>query len=194
MADGSIHWYRGRHLHRGGGLPAIERRDGSREWYTHGIFRYARGARAQDALVASPAPVLEEVNGTQRWTCDGVLHRDDGPAWIHWSGACKYYRDGVLHRDDGPAWITPRMVVKYYHNGRLDRDDGPAVIYANGSMRWHARGHPGASVVAPLPAPGGGMLAVPMDTPAQAEASARAITGSPHAAQRALERLCMPSS
>ena len=196
MPDGSTHWYRGRHLHRSGGLPAIERPDGSKAWYSHGIYQYAESAPRGGAEPA-PAPRIESVreeleDGTQRWTISGVLHRDDGPAWIHWSGACKWYRNGLLHRDDGPAWIAPRMFVKYYRHGRLHRDDGPAVIHVNGTMMWQRSGNPGVSVRNPAPLGYPSEDAVPMNTVEQAEASARAITGGVQAATRAIEELPRP--
>jgi hypothetical protein len=36
-----------------------------------------------------------------------ILHREDGPAFIHANGMKVWYKDGEKHREDGPAeeWI-----------------------------------------------------------------------------------------
>jgi len=51
--------------------------------------------------------------GTKRWTFDGQLHREDGPA-VEWFNGDKY-------------WLL---------NDQLHRLNGPAIEYANGSKEW----------------------------------------------------------
>lgn len=79
LPSATLHFYNGR-LHRGDGLPAVVRMDGSREWHQHGLLhRY-------------DAPAATYPGGCEVWAEDGVLHRDLGPAvvapgiaefWIH---------------------------------------------------------------------------------------------------------------
>jgi hypothetical protein len=70
---------------------------------------------------------------------NGVLHRDDGPAFVmrDETGPSlpiteQYYRDGKLHRDDGPAVVwnygTSGREEAHYRDGKLHREDGPAWI------------------------------------------------------------------
>ena len=90
--DETERWYRNGKLHRDGDLPAV--------------IRYCRW------------------NGTlahEEWWCDGVKHRDDGPAvrWYREDGTNvdheQWYRNDVKHRDDdGPA------VIRYYSDGSLE--------------------------------------------------------------------------
>lgn len=178
MEDGSWHWYRGSHLHRGDGMPAIERLDGSAEWYEHGVWIRSRPPivdKAGDPLREPVHTVFED--GTQEWRLDGALHRLDGPAWIHWSGFCKYFRFGYLHRSDGPAWIQPRWVVKYYRLGRLHRDDGPAIVHVSGALRYYRAGHHVCSNLSAAIPGAKPPFIVPMGSAEEAEASAQALTG-----------------
>jgi len=41
--------------------------------------------------------------GETRWTLNGKLHREDGPAIEFLSGTRKWYLNGRLHREGGPA-------------------------------------------------------------------------------------------
>ena len=43
---------------------------------------------------------------------------------------------GVVHRDDGPAYITLGGTEYWYKYGKKHRTDGPAVIYANGDVEY----------------------------------------------------------
>lgn len=56
-------------------------------------------------------------DGVVRWfDGDGLLHREEGPAFIK-DGFNGYYRHGALHREDGPAYcsILERL---YYFEGK----------------------------------------------------------------------------
>lgn len=57
-----------------------------------------------------------------RYLRDGVLHREDGPAYEGNDGMEAWYRDGRLHRDpvDGPAVVDPEEdFAEFYQDGRL---------------------------------------------------------------------------
>tara|TARA_B110000503_G_C7058933_1_gene375765 strand:+ start:856 stop:1116 length:261 start_codon:yes stop_codon:yes gene_type:complete len=56
-------------------------------------------------------------NGTKRWTLNGLLHREEGPAIILYDGT--------------KAW---------YLNNKCHREDGPAVEWFNGCNEWHYHG------------------------------------------------------
>ena len=47
--------------------------------------------------------VTVDDKGTIRWTMNGNLHREDGPATEYSSGKKQWYLNGKLHREDGPA-------------------------------------------------------------------------------------------
>jgi hypothetical protein len=77
-------------LHRTDG-PAVERADGSREWYLNGLLHREDG------------PARELANSRRAWYQNGQLHRTDGPA-VEWaSGTRMWCRNGQQHREDGPA-------------------------------------------------------------------------------------------
>lgn len=83
---------------------------------------------------------VEESNGTKRWYCNGVLHREDGPA-IEWpDGAKSWYSHGKRHREDGPA-IEQRNGDKYwFSHGKMHREDGPAAEQRDGDKYWFSHG------------------------------------------------------
>jgi hypothetical protein len=90
------------------------------------------------------------------WVRNGVLHRDDGPAYTVCIAGCmkqeKWIQGGVLHRshvNGGPAVIdtsaSGEITLKWYQHGKLHRpcigpESGPAVIYPDGSMKWYLEG------------------------------------------------------
>lgn len=74
--------------------------------------------------------------GVTRWTLDGVLHRDDGPAVIWADGSTGWYRHGVLHRDDGPAEEHAGGYLGWYDHDRQHRLDGPARVWHDGTEEW----------------------------------------------------------
>lgn len=58
-------------------------------------------------------------DGSTRWYRNGLLHRDDGPAWIRPDGTCEWYRDGHRHREDGPAIQRSDGSREYWLNGEI---------------------------------------------------------------------------
>jgi hypothetical protein len=56
-------------------------------------------------------------------------------------GDIKYTIEGQLHREYGPAMNLSNQCKLWVKNGRLHREyDLPAVEYANGSKEWHING------------------------------------------------------
>jgi len=53
------------------------------------------------------------------------------------NGDIGYYLNGILHRDDGPAFIYPNGNMYYYLNGERHREDGPAIIWNDGSLAYY---------------------------------------------------------
>ena len=50
----------------------------------------------------------------------------------------KYSKNGKLHREDGPAIERVNGDKAYYVNDKLHREDGPAVEYSNGyKVYWY---------------------------------------------------------
>ena len=75
-------------------------------------------------------------DGTVRWTLDGELHREDGPAVEYAGGNKWWYRHGKLHREDGPAEEYADGTKFWWVNDKLHRLDGPAVEWPNGQKEW----------------------------------------------------------
>jgi hypothetical protein len=76
---------------------------------------------------------------------DGTLHNSIGPAWEQQLEgkyeATLWYRNGVVHRDDGPAYLNSDGTEVWYRNGRIHRDDDlPAVIEACGWREYWVDG------------------------------------------------------
>jgi hypothetical protein len=49
----------------------------------------------------------------------GLLHRENGPAEIFWSGEKFWYFNDSLHREDGPAFESITGMKWWYLNGKL---------------------------------------------------------------------------
>lgn len=74
--------------HRDGGLPAVERVNGEREWYVH-------GQRHRDGDL----PAIELANGHRAWWVNGERHRAGGePAVLHWNGSKEWWLRGEFVR------------------------------------------------------------------------------------------------
>jgi hypothetical protein len=59
---------------------------------------------------------------------NGILHREDGPAYEDDEGNKQWYFNGKLHRVNGPASeLLDRD--EWYINGKLHRVNGPAIEY-----------------------------------------------------------------
>ncbi|MDA8165674.1 MAG: hypothetical protein M0017_11655 [Desulfobacteraceae bacterium] len=81
-----------------------------------------------------------EVISTPRavmWRRNGVLHREDGPAYERADGTRRYYRHGVLHREDGPAVVHPDGTCLWFRHGILCREDGPPVELGAVTREWY---------------------------------------------------------
>lgn len=51
-----------------------------------------------------------------------------------------WFQYGVVHREDGPAFIDRFGRKEWYANGNRHRIDGPAVEYGNGYNEWWVGG------------------------------------------------------
>lgn len=134
-------------LHRDGG-PALERLDGERQWWRHGLLHREGGPAIQGPagrqvwfrhgqLHRDGGPAITTPHGHEGWFVDGVRHREDGPACTTPIGSQIWYQHGVVHRDDGPAVINPNGRCEWRRDGVLHRDDGPAMVWpASGDDRF----------------------------------------------------------
>lgn len=67
---------------------------------------------------------------------NGNYHRLHGPAYISRNYNYEiWYKDGLMHREDGPAF-THNKNEYYFQNGKLHRLDGPAVITKGGPKEY----------------------------------------------------------
>jgi hypothetical protein len=59
----------------------------------------------------------------------GELHENsDGNNW--------WYLNGVLHREDGPAFEWADGSKSWWLNGKRHREDGPAIEFVDGIKIW----------------------------------------------------------
>jgi hypothetical protein len=156
---GTIYYKLGNKYHREDG-PAIEHKDGKKEWFIDGIRH-----RTDGPAYENPASKCKE------WFINGIRHRDGGPA-IETATYAHWYKNGKLHREDGPAadynsgskqWFLdgieyteadfkkktgPKSTMHvdgegneiWSINGIIHREDGPAVEYVNGDKTWYHDG------------------------------------------------------
>lgn len=69
------------------------------------------------------------------------LYNYNVPYKISWQGKDHYYLAGVLHRDDGPAFVNKKAGIEsYYQNGVHHREDGPAEIGPDGFKSYWLNG------------------------------------------------------
>lgn len=54
---------------------------------------------------------------------DGALHRLDGPAVIHNTGATYWFKDNVMHREDGPAVEIPGYKKEWWLLGQFQAEE-----------------------------------------------------------------------
>lgn len=85
-------------------------------------------------------PAWYHIGGSRKWCQNGKLHREDGPAIIDVRGYLHWYIDGQRHRVGGPAYIEPTGDMFYYQNDVLHREDGPAVARVNGKNETWVNG------------------------------------------------------
>jgi len=126
-ADGSKQWFQNGERHRLDG-PAIERADGSKSWHQNGELHRLDG------------PAVERANGDMEWHQNGKLHRLDGPADEYANGTKAWQQNGKLHRLDGPAIERSNGDKEWWQNGKLHRLDGPASEFVNGGQYWYING------------------------------------------------------
>ena len=91
-SSGDTFWFnKDGKLHREGGLPAVERANGSKEWYVNGRYHREGGL-----------PACEWSNDSKEWWVNGKRHRDGGlPAIERMDGRKEWLVNGKLHRDGG---------------------------------------------------------------------------------------------
>jgi hypothetical protein len=75
---GNIYYSYNGQLHREDG-PAIEYKDGRKDWYLHGQRHREDG------------PAIEHPNDCKQWWFHGKLHRTDGPAIEYLNGGKEWY-------------------------------------------------------------------------------------------------------
>ena len=149
-------------LHRDNDEPAIEFKDGSKEYWKNGV-RYdpESGANVKKGpmikktphpggwdvvVITHPDGTVEyarEKNGSVRYYkepgAQGEIHRTgDNPAIIHWNGTKEWWVDGSPHRDgDKPAIEHYNGGKEWYTNGVRHRDgDEPAIDTAKEKAWW----------------------------------------------------------
>jgi len=114
-------------LHRLDG-PAIERPDGSKEWWVN------------DRLHRENGPAVETARGDKFWYRNGLPHREDGPAIEYSDGGKTWYVDGKVHRLEGPAIEWADGTKEWWVNGRPHRLEGPAIIRRDGTKEYWIAG------------------------------------------------------
>jgi hypothetical protein len=78
--------------------PAIERADGTKEWYVN------------DKRHREDGPAIERANGTKEWFVNGKLHREDGPAIESANGTKFWYvNDKRLTHEQFLAHTKPKQ-------------------------------------------------------------------------------------
>ena len=76
-------------------------------------------------------------DGNKAWFLNGVLHREDGPAFEEPNGNKHWFLNGKRHREDGPAIENANGMRMWYLNGRIHREDGPAIMHVSGIVsQW----------------------------------------------------------
>lgn len=140
---GDLAWSDGRHLHRTDG-PALERADGTREWWVHGRLHRADG------------PAVITAAGDRVFYLHGRVHRADGPARVLANGDREWFRHGYRHRLDGPAVEQASGRLELWVDGRVAHTAAGFRILRErflGTVRGHHAcdpGHPCHGV--PVPA------------------------------------------
>jgi hypothetical protein len=79
---------------------AIERKDGTKEWWVNGVRHREDG------------PAIEHADGSKEWWINGRYHRLDGPAFEHFTGRTIWFVDNVSYIKE----YFPIAVVKFLFN------------------------------------------------------------------------------
>ena len=67
---------------------------------------------------------ISDIDGSEMWYKNGLLHREEGPAVIYSDGIKEWRKEGELHREEGPAIINWDGIKEYWLNGkRLSKDE-----------------------------------------------------------------------
>lgn len=129
---GSTCYYVAGLLHREGGLPAVERSNGTKEWHYYGQLHRSDQEEEEETRT--------NTNPITGWTLD-ILQGSTLPSMEGVDGRKEWYRFGQLHRlGDLPA-IVSRELLAWYVNGRLHRGgDLPAMLYKEGKREWYKNG------------------------------------------------------
>jgi hypothetical protein len=132
------YWYVNGLLTRDNDLPAIERADGTLEWFIN------------DRRERVGFPALIRADGSEFWYRNGVITRLDGPAAKEFAGNDElgnplydfsWYVEGLLSRDGAPAVEEANGSKFWYTEGKLNRPGGfPAVELSNGDREWWVLG------------------------------------------------------
>ena len=87
--------------------------------------QFWKNEKGKTHRIGGPA-VIRPNGGGEEWWQDGKLHREDGPAFIHRTGAEIWYYKGKVHRENGPALTFPDGEWRWYYKNKIHREDGPA--------------------------------------------------------------------
>jgi len=115
-----------------------------RECPVHGN-RAGASFHSTPAAPIAPAPeptsrhrqtVRSDGTVVEGWYRNGVLHREDGPAYVErrpdGTVVEGWRKNGVLHREGGPARVERHpdgtVIEEWHRNGRGHREDGPAYV------------------------------------------------------------------
>lgn len=106
------------------------REDGGKEWKYRGKLH--RGG---------DLPAMETPDFSA-WYRHGLMHRENGPAFVSKDGKDqRYFKMGKKHREGGqPAVYRPDGGLEFYENGARHCENGPAVINPNGTQEFWMRG------------------------------------------------------
>ena len=55
---------------------------------------------------------------------------------LFFDGNKQWYKDGILHREDGPAFECHNGSKVWYVNGKRHKLDGPAIEWHDGAKVW----------------------------------------------------------
>ena len=75
------------------------------------------------SILTSGGMSAVDYEGNKAWTMDGVLHRDDAPAWLSPDGYFEYWMHGEPHRTDGPACVHDGKAEWWYAGHSMDFDE-----------------------------------------------------------------------
>ena len=114
--DGHKEWWQNGNLHRNGNLPAIEKGNNtfneSNQWWKNGLLH-------RDGNL----PAIEFKNGTKEWWKNGKRHRSKGfPAIVRGN----IWR--TTHRVNGPAIITEKQTDWYVYGENISLKKGLAYV------------------------------------------------------------------